>query len=458
MTLLRKAVDPLIEPQTIHHFIELLASGVLPNGKRTDLPLLNRDEIDLFMAPSTQWAPAPFNKSDLPAIYNMMSRILSVESNALCQVGFNIHTVKNRLWEGLVPVSAERWLEKDLNNPAHFDIAHEYLTSVIAVFEYLNIGPLRNKMRDSFNRMSDDLQDMQDALNARRKAQDPSLPEINLPALWMEFFHAKYEVMTSTSHSWIMARLVEMRERLVNDLMALSPDDTDSPEFKKFTERWQALISVGSMADLNIWMFMDGYNGYQPPSEVVGGLYQPDLRNIDVNSELNNLMWERLTQRIEAQDEAAKVQGPEVKNLEPARRERISVTTEVQDELRTKIRGASPPQPPSAVPWIQLVLRGQQSVLRQPESERSKYGFGLAIYRSAYDMSDEQWETLRRDVEAHLSAWGNGVPGADEVKPLFKLHWFDCKDLGVDTKDPSAVVEAAKKCDSLTVSILSGGY
>lgn len=208
------------------------------------------------------------------------------------------------------------------------------------------------------------------------------------------------------------------------------------------------------MADLNIWMFMEGYNGYQAPSQVVAGLHQPDLKNFDVNSDLNSLMWERLTQRIEAQDEAAKVHGPEVKNLEPARRERISVTTEVQDELRTKIRGASPPQPPSAVPWIQLVLRSQQSILRQPESERARYGFGLAIYRSAYDISDEQWEKLRRDVEAHLSAWGNGVPGADEVKPLFKLHWFECKDLGVDANDPPAVVEAAKKFDSLTLSVL----
>lgn len=75
-------------------------------------------------------------------------------------------------------------------------------------------------------------------------------------------------------------------------------------------------------------------------------------------------------------------------------------------------------------------------------SQRQDHGFGLAIYRAADGLSDEQWESLQRDVEAHLSAWSDGVQRADELKPLLKIHWFDSKELGLDTTKP---VEAARR-------------
>ncbi|OQD87876.1 hypothetical protein PENSOL_c076G06421 [Penicillium solitum] len=430
-------VDALIEPQTVLHFIEFIANGILPNGKKTDLALLNQDEFPLFMAPSSEWAPAPFNKATISTVDNAMKQIMDRDDlKGLCRIGENIQFLKSRLWGGLAPVPASRWQEKDLNNPDNFTIAHEYLTSVIAVFEYLNIPQIRTNIRDTFNGVSGNLGEMQEALNARRKAQGGLSPEINLSALWEQFIRAQYEIMTSTTHSWVLARVAELRERALDSFSAIPDENPDDPQMAVVSQRWIDLIAVVTMADFNIWLSMDGYNGYHPPSEIVAGLHNPNLKNQGKNYEFSKLIVDRLAKCIEAQNEAATVQGPSANNSDAARRERLSISTVVQDELREKIRGRTPSPQPPVQPWIQKLLRVHEASLSLEPWERQNYGFGLVIYRAAHIFSDEQWETLKRDLEAHLSAWGDDVQGADEMKPLLKLHWFDCKELGFETLNP----------------------
>lgn len=435
-------MDALIEPQAVLHFVEFVTSGVLPNGKKTDLPLLNPDEFPLFMAPNSKWAPAPFNKADRPVVHKAIQRMTGPEDlSGLAQVGHNIHFLKRRLWGGLAPVPESRWHEKDLNNPENFAIAHEHLTSVIAVFEYLNIPQIRTNMCSTFNKVSDDFAEMQDALNARRKSQGISA-EINLTALWEQFIRAQYEVMTSTAHSWVIARVAELRERALETFVTIPAENPDRSEVEKFSRLWSDLLSSTSMADFNIWISMEGYNGFQPPSEIVAGLYNPDLKNMEKNYGFSKVLMERLTTLIEAQNEAAAVEGPSANQSDEARCARVSLGTVVQDELREKIRGKNPSPEPPAQPWVQQLLRAQEATMSLDPSQRQDHGFGLAIYRAADGLSDEQWESLQRDVEAHLSAWSDGVQRADELKPLLKIHWFDSKELGLDTTKP---VEAARR-------------
>lgn len=305
-------------------------------------------------------------------------------------------------------------------------------------------------MRDTFNKISSDFREMQDALNARRKAQGGLSPELNLTALWEQFIRALYEVMTSTAHSWVLARVAELRERTLDSFSAIQAENPEAPEVEIVSQRWSDLIAVVSMADFNIWMSMDGYNGYHPPSEIIAGLHNPDLKNQDKNYGFSKLLFDRLAKCIEAQNDAATVQGPSATQSDAARRERLSISTLVQDELREKIRGRAPlPQPPVR-PWIQQLLRAQEASLNMHPWERHDYGFGLAIYRAAHKFSDEQWESLQRDLEARLSAWSDNVQRADELKPLLKLHWFDCKELGFDTTKP---VTAARRFDGPNLSI-----
>jgi hypothetical protein len=187
---------------------------------------------------------------------------------------------------------------------------------------------------------------------------------------------------------------------------------------------------------------MDGYNGYNAPSEIVAGLHNPDLQNPELKTGFSKLLMERLTKCMQDQNELAKVQGPSALESDEARRERVSISTLVQDELRTKIRGPNPSPQPPAQPWIQQLLRAQEASMSLDPSEREGYGFGLAIYRGAQNVSDEEWEKLRRNVEAHLATWSEGVQRAEELKPMLKLHWFDGNQLGFD---PSKPVQEAKK-------------
>jgi hypothetical protein len=430
------------------HFLEFITSGILPNGKKTDLPLLNPEEFPLFLTPSSQWAPAPFNKDDtLSSVQKAMKRITDAEElTGLCLVGQNIQFIKNRLWGGLAPVPASRWHEKDLNNPDNFTIAHEYLTSVIAVFEYLNNPQIKTNMRDTFNKISRDFGEMQDALNAQRKAAGSVSPDLNLTALWEEYIRSVYEVMTSTAHNWILSRVTELRARTLDSFSEITakPNAEESPEMAIFSQRWSELLSVTSGADFNIWISMEGYNGFKTPTSIVAGLHNPNLQSQSTNYPFSELLLERLGRCIQRQNKEAGVSGEGAIDTDAARRERLSISTLVQDELREKIRGTNPSPKPPVQPWIQQHLRAYEALSRnlQPGQEVD-FGFGLAIYRAAYrNVSDEQWAKLKQDLESHLSAWGEEVERADELKPLLKLHWFDCKELGFDAAN--SITEARR--------------
>ncbi|CAI7598309.1 unnamed protein product [Penicillium pancosmium] len=448
--------DPLIEPQAVLHFLEFITSGILPNGKKTDLPLLNPDEFPLFLTPSSQWAPAPFNKDEtLSSVQKAIKRITDAEEvTGLCLVGQNIQFIKNRLWGGLAPVPASRWREKDLNNPDHFAIAQEYLTSVVAVFEYLNNPQIRSNMRDTFNKISGDFGEMQEALNAQRKAAGGVSPDLNLTGLWEEYIRSVYEVMTTTAHSWVLARVTELRARTLDSFSEITakPNAEESPEMAIFSQRWSELLSVTSMADFNIWISMEGYNGFKTPTSIVAGLHNPDLQNQATNSGFSELLLERLGQCIKRQNEAAGVSGEGAIDNDAARRERLSISTLVQDEIREKIRGPTPSPRPPVQPWIQQHLRAYEMLSSglQPGQEPD-FGFGLAIYRAAHrDISDEQWNKLKQDLETQFSAWGEEVERADELKPLLKLHWFDCKELGFDAAN--SITEARSHFQQIRTS------
>ena len=427
-------MDALIEPRAILHFMGFITQGVLPNGKKTDLALLEPDEFPLFMNPTSEWAPAPFNKATVPTVQKAMERIAGPEDlSGLTQVGHNINFLKSRLWGGLDPVPTTQWRDKELNNPEHFTIAHEYLTSVIAVFEYLNIPQIQKNMRDTFNNVSADLGEMQEALNARRKEQGVFAPELNLPALWEQFIRAQYEVMTSTAHSWVLARAAELRAPIVEKFASIPTETPHTPEMVTLSARWNDLLAVVSMADFKIWLPMNGYTGHYPPSEVVAGLHNPDLANQEQSQDFSKLLIDRFAQRLDA----ARVQGPSAKNPNVPRHERLLMSSDLQDELRLKTRGQSPSPKPPMQPWIQQLLRGHQQIMSMDPQERKGLGFGIAIYRASKEISEDDWEELRRRVEAHLSAWGEDVLGSDELKPLLNLHWFDCKELDYDNQRPA---------------------
>ncbi|RDW60504.1 uncharacterized protein DSM5745_10962 [Aspergillus mulundensis] len=432
-------VDNLIDHQTIRQFLMFLGDGILPNGKKTSLRIMDEEEGDLFLLPSAEWAPAPFNSCTVTIIHKLKDRIGKFgDTSRLCRVGQNIHSLKRQLEDGIVPMPDSRWIEKDLNNPKHFNTAREHLTAVLVVFEYLNTPEVRDNMRGTFNLIAGDLQELQDALNARRKLQDPNgnILELNLVGLWEAFIRAKYEIMTATAHSWVLSRVAELRDHTINEFCNVPQvvEKMDSEETKVYQDRIQNLTEITAMADLMIWMSMDGYTGYQPPAEVTPGLHYPGL---DAQKKGYQGRYEELIQALHNSSSAYQSEPGRLQTL-AALRVRFSILVAAQDMLRKEIRGRLPPQPP-LVHWIEYVLKSHEYDLKNPQlPEVARREFGFAIYRAAYKASDEEWQTVKRNMEAHILHWGNNIQGADEVKPLLRLHWFDCKELGLDFSDTAA--------------------
>jgi hypothetical protein len=238
--------------------MQFLSYGNLPNGQKTSLPLLSAGEYELMVLPFSEWAQAPYNTNTSALIEDIMMRIGSFEDEArLCLVGKNIHSFKNRLWEGLPPLSILSWAEKGLDRPENFNIACEYLSATIAAFEYLNGVPqIRTNLRDTFNLIYGHLQEAETALNARRRmAGGDSATSLSLTALWEEFMRAKYEVMTTTAHSFVVLHATDLQVPFVKGMASLPPDAETA--IASLMERWEELVQVIQLADLIIWMSME---------------------------------------------------------------------------------------------------------------------------------------------------------------------------------------------------------
>ncbi|KAL2816558.1 hypothetical protein BJX63DRAFT_430251 [Aspergillus granulosus] len=354
------------------------------------------------------------------------------DSARLACVGKNIHSMKSRLMEGLVPLDENRWGDKGLNDPDKFEVACEYLTAVGAVFEYLSIPHTMVNMRDTFNLIEGHLGDIQRALNARRKTVLPDLPDLNLSALWEEYMRAVYSIMTSTAHSWILDRITKLKQQTLDMLIGIKnlPVGKAIAQMEHVEQRWAALTHITFMADIRPWLSMNGYKGFQP-LDILPGLHNPKLDDLMVGYQLR--YQELLALRLQQVDNAQNKSG------EVSLKALISANTAVQDALRLEIRGqpavALRDLPPA--PWIQLLLHNREQ-LDQQGLDGKLYQFGFAIYRTAYNISDEDWEWVKKKVEEHVAAWGEGISGAEEVKPLLKLYWFDCKELGLDPRDNQA--------------------
>ncbi|RAH47397.1 uncharacterized protein BO95DRAFT_513093 [Aspergillus brunneoviolaceus CBS 621.78] len=452
-------VDRFHEPQFIANFVAFAVDGHLPNGTTTNLPLLQPMEARLLEEPTAAWAPVD-TPGPPPSVTCAIGKVLGhcgshQDPSRLCLVGKNIHLMKARLRDGLVPLSGAQWQEQDLDNPANLERACEHLTAVGVVFEYLRIKQVSTNLRDQFNLISDELGEVQWALNARRRARPDQLAELpdtlDLRALWAEYVCAVYEVMTRTAHAWVVGHLARLTERMVAEFCdTAAVDQTDLlARLTKFERRWRLLADITYLADVGIWMPLEGYKGYRVPTGIVAGLHHPQLR--DMEEAYAQRLPEVLEARLHAApdleiplaSEMSEISEDEKLSRALAGIRRIrSLETEARDQLRLEMRGSlSPPLtelPPA--PWIHRVLRKCVRTISDSLENAGAQTVGFAVYRAAcHDISDEEWGLVRAKVEEHVATWGDLEPGAEEVKPLLKLEWFDCRELGIDPKDTEAV-------------------
>ncbi|KAJ5539517.1 hypothetical protein N7513_007849 [Penicillium frequentans] len=431
-------VDRLLEPQTIAHFLGFAISNALPNGSQPDASIirLNRSEI-----PQLQ-ANFPPNSTGLSIIDRVTSRIGSEEdSTRLCLVGKNIHSLKSRLWEGIIPLSDTRWKEKQLDELGNFEYACHHITAVVAVFEYLNTPIVRKYLRDTYNLIYDHWVSADTLLNADRDRD--GLPRISLAKLWTLYMATHFKVMTQRAHAWVTAHVEGLRAPQLQGLLDhhVPPGVTAPDRLQwRFMDNLHVLLETGVKADSLIMIPMVGYKGYAE-------LYPERISAAAALGELGVSNAERRGRAYAARMKARShqivydnmrpwncdgrgQQGPSGERYRRLALEQI----QAQNEVRELMRGAARPLPKE--PWISSCLASEEN-----GDTDKKIDFGLTVYRLTYGQSEAEWTEFVQKLEAHIFNWGDGQMGSHLLKPRLKLCWVDGKEHDIAEGD----VEAAKR-------------
>lgn len=421
------AVDRILEPQTIAHFLEFCYWGTLPTGKQTALPTLIDEDVPIISSPQPATG-SPGNNSE-SIIDRVSNRIGSfTDASRLCLVGKNIHFLKSRLWEGIIPLSEQRWYEKRLDKEENFEAASQHVSAVVSVFEYLNHPIVAKHLRDTFNLIWDHWAEADVLVNQNREAMGKE--KVSLTNLWTEYMSAKYEVMTVRAHRWVILHIEALRVPLLRTLRLHRPIDENVVDQIQWhaTDRIHVLNEIAAVADFTICMPMQGYKGWSGtlPRAAQGTLaerstwYSPLLKQMT-----REFLLERASNGTLAPGGVSRP-GP----LHQSTLDQI----DCQNRLRREIRGEAVTMPKE--PWITNALTRLE---KKPEPLFESEGF--VIYRITYGQTDEQWNGFLQKFQAHVDDWGRGHTGSSFIKPYLKLHWVNGEELGI----PEGDVAAARK-------------
>lgn len=397
----------------------------LPGGETIDQPL-DPDEWFLATDPISSWAPPPFDTEQLAPTDRLMKLIGSDEEPDRMQlISKELQAMKARLWQGIMPLSARRWHEKQLYNPANFSTACRILSMTIEVFLYLNHAPVKAALRETFNLMDDALRTFESALNAKRAIEGK--PAVDVCKKWHRFIRARYDLMVNRTHSWVMGHVDEMKSQILDQLDTLrtaSPDGSGtSPgeEQARLYDMWQDITEIASIADYAILLPMDGYHGsehddvaseydfYNEPLRRV----HPDIgqRNLDYHNRRGHwtmaLMVMQIAANLSSDDPVHLLRGQDAG----------------QQMVRAELRGE----------LIQYEKEPWTLAIQEDE------GWGFVAYRACHSCSDAEWQEFREKFDADSADWGSELGGIDGLRERSKIHWLDAKDLGIDGEDIDAL-------------------
>lgn len=432
-----------MEFQTVEHFLSFLEGSQLPDGTQPTAAHITAEELSLLEG------PCPLISTGESILDRVASRIGSEEdSSRLTIVGKNIQSMKTRLWEGIHPMTEERWVEKQLSKPDNFDLACQHLSAVVAVFQYLNEATVRCHLRDTFNLIHNEWTAASEMLNNLR--DESSLPRVDLAALWTLYMTTHYKVMTERAHRWVIDHVKELRAPIMaalKDHVPLGEENGDrlgEPDAAqwKFTNRLHELLEIAANADYIILMPMDGYNGYVPTqTEQSGskGLFALDWRQRgEAYGEMLKLSSRRTAMQLTMEDMMTnrdlkprqETSGEEFYRL-------VWAQVKAQDQIREGMRSASVGPPPQE-PWVNEHLNAARF---DQEIEEEGREICLAVYRLTYEQTDEEWSEFVKMFEEHSQNWGLGLEESDQLKRFLKFDWIDGRKAGI----PAGDLEGAKK-------------
>lgn len=432
-------VDRILEPQTVAHFLEFLGMGLLPANRARP----TGEEVGNLMKPYSAWAPAPFNQITRPAVESIMIRIGSFEDpRRLVCIAKELHAMKSRIWEGILPLSERRWKDLNLDDPEYFHIACRYIASVINVFHYLNHSGVSRALRETFNLISDHLKEAEQALNAARRlaSADGTYQRVSLTDLWYEFMRAHYDDICSRAHHWVIEHIQRLRAPILEQLANYQPEyDYDLTQWA-LADALHDLAENASQADSTIFIPTNGYKGNPQPASasendpgdpIPGFLVEPIVWSPSLYRRRNTYNARvRFLSRLEMYSDphylAPYLREPDYVSSDVIITARSQVIA--QARARQELRGEEPP--PGLDPWVTLIRR---HVHNRPNC-------GYVVYRLSHS-NPEKWDDFKAKFEADISNWGQEISDIDDVREVCELHWLDGKDLEIKDGD----IEAARK-------------
>ncbi|KAL4879942.1 hypothetical protein BJY04DRAFT_219747 [Aspergillus karnatakaensis] len=424
-------VDRILEPQTVADFVSFAFGSPLPEGTRPpSLPTLQEDDGKVLVSIGDEKDPS-----------------------RMTMVGKNIHALKNRLWEGIVPLSDQRWEEEGLHLEENFDQAYQHLSAVVAVFEYLNADEVQEALRETFNLIYAHWEGLDDELNRKRseKGGNDTIGVVKLGEMWTAYMESKYKVMTNRAHQWVTRHVDELRAPILQGLLDHDSDFEDFglmiPDSKQWelTNALHLLLEIGVRADYTILMPMVGYKGI--PTSVTDS-YGPQMysENLTVRGEAysqhvkslsHRIMFQKMIENIDKDtDRPEQTSGEEY--YESAL-EQVDAQIEARNHLRGDGWGEDFQEP-----WISRFMH----LIQEEEGEHgndddgySPNDSGFVVYRLTYEQSEAEWADFLQVLQTHIFDWGSGQTGTELVKPYLKLHWIDGQAIGLAEGD----IEGAKE-------------
>ncbi|KAI1334341.1 hypothetical protein F5Y15DRAFT_420976 [Xylariaceae sp. FL0016] len=426
-------VDRVLEWQTLGQFISI-ATGTttLPTGETLSEPLDDKEWF-LITKKYSEWAPSPFNEDDDMAPIDQINNLIGSmgEGRGRMQIiSKELQAMKARIWEGIMPLSARRWQEKQLYDLTNFSEACRLLSMVVSVFLYLNDEAVQATLRETFTLVDGVLQTFEEVLNAKRELEGKFAVEV--ADKWHLYIRAKYAVMVNRSHGWVIDHVQHLKGLVLQEIEAHARlrdeigADVHDEKMVTLYDMWQDLSEIASKADYAILISMDGYDGsevhrqptdYKYRSRPLRAATDIRQRNMDYHSRRGHLVT-----KLQIDAHVARIGKPEASQFEEAM-EIPRLQEAGQKMARAELRGE--PVQYDKEPWSIMIGDSEQ--------------WGFVVYRACHSCTDDEWDSFRTRFDADQADWGSELKGIDKLRERSQLHWLDAKDFGVNDEDIEAL-------------------
>jgi hypothetical protein len=451
-------------------FTEYATGGYRPGGGRPSFPLMTEEEHTFFNSPYHQWAPAPYNNLS----YAPVEKVLPLFGHGNAPSDFNeemapraewwarLCGLKVKIWNGMVPMTQERWLERKMDDPQNYRNLFELIEDIVMIFLWLNHDSVHPRLRYGFNWLVDQYVEFERAANLLRE-QKGIAERLDLASMWAEYYQSIVSTMSERTRQWLVDRVEEVQARAFKEYnTALERAGTDQEAIatagKKYYECVQDLNSMIMKAECAIDVPMVGFKGYVPSNSVADLPFH--VRRDTYAKIANSMSWKWQKIMFKAQEEDEKVNPPKQQTIEdlnhemkngpppapPRFRNKEALIGHYHEGMRnrTDIRRAlrGERKPLAEEYWITILKERMEFYLKNGR-DRKTHRWGFVCYRLTYKQTDAEWAEFRTKFEADVFKSGQWIEGFDTISDMAGIEFIDGRQVGIAEGD----IEAAKKYD-----------